>query len=92
MPPIILRPDNFQDPQGLHSRIVRASSGQELVQQVERAYSLDPYKHRIEIQIYTLPQGMTNRCLLDLTEPLSETFPLTAYISIRPIRAPPVTD
>jgi len=91
MPSIILRPDNFQDPSGSYSRIVRANSGQELLQRIEQIYGLERHMHLCEIQIYTSPQGVTNRCLLDLKEPLSETFPITAYVSIRPIKVPLVT-
>lgn len=88
MPPVILRPDNFLDPNGKAHRIVRASSAQELVQQIQEVYGLERHMDSIELYLYTSPPGAMNRRPLDLTAPLSESDPLTVYIAIRPIVAP----
>ena len=90
MPPVILRPDNFLDPNGRAHRIVRAASAQELVQQIHQVYGLEQHMQSIELRLYTSPFGVTNRRRLDLTAPLSQTDPLTVYIAIRPIVAPSV--
>ena len=88
MPPVILRPDNFLDPSGKTHRIVRAASGQELMQQIQQVYGLEQHMQAIELRLYTSPLGVTNRQHLDLTAPLSQSDPLTVYIAIRPIAVP----
>jgi len=90
MPPVILRPDNFLDPNGKPHRIVRVASAQELVQQIHQVYGLEQHIQSIELRLYTSPLGVTNRQRLDLTAPLSQTDPLTVYIAIRPIAVPGV--
>jgi len=91
MPPVILRPDNFLDPNGRAHRIVKVTSAQELVQQIQQVYDLERHMQSIELHLYTSPLGVTNRRRLDLTAPLSQTDPLTVYIAIRPIAVPGVT-
>jgi len=88
MPPVILRPDNFLDPNGKTHRIVRAASGQELMQQIQQIYGLEQHMQSIELRLYTSPLGVTNRQRLDLAAPLSQSDPLTVYIAIRPIPVP----
>jgi len=91
MPPVILRPDNFIDPNGKSHRIVKVASAQELIQQIQQIYGLEPHMQSIELRLYISPLGVTNRKRLDLTAPLSESDPLTVYIAIRPIAVPGVT-
>ena len=91
MPPVILRPDNFLDPNGKAHCIVRVASAEELVQQIQQIYGLEQHMQSIELRLYTSPLGVTNRKCLDLTAPLSQSDPLTVYISIRPIPVPGAT-
>lgn len=90
MPPVILRPDNFLDPNGKTHRIVRAASGQELMQQIQQVYGLEQRMQSIELRLYTSPLGVTTRRLLDLAAPLSQSDPLTVYVAIRPVLVPGV--
>ena len=88
MPPVILRPDNFLDPNGKTHCIVRVASAEELVQQIQQVYDLERHMQSIELHLYTSPLGVVNRRRLDFTAPLSESDPLTVYIAIRPIPVP----
>jgi len=88
MPPVILRPDNFLDPNGKAHCIVRVASAEELVQQIQQIYGLEQHMQSIELRLYTSPLGVTNRQRLDLAAPLSQSDPLTVYIAIRPIPVP----
>lgn len=95
MPIVILRPDNFLDPDGKFSRIVQATTGEELLEKVKQVYRLEQTEGRAEILIYNTAIGYTNRKRLDTLDALPGTDPVNGWIFIKPIRrveAPPSAD
>ena len=95
MPIIVLRPDNFLDPDAQFSRTVQATTGFELLEKAKEAYRLFQTEGRAEIHIYTSSVGYTNRVRLDTLDLISGTDPLYGWVFVRPIRlakAPPSED
>jgi hypothetical protein len=82
MPSIILRPDNFLDPDNQFSRIVQADSGSELLERSIQAYKLQLPSH-VEVYVYTSPTGYTNRVRLDQLSSIPGTDPLNGWVYIR---------
>ena len=92
MPSIILRPDNFIDPDGKFSRIIQASTGEELLEKVKQVYRLEQTEGRAEILVYNTSIGYTNRKRLDILDVIDGTDPVNGWVFIKPIRrveAPP---
>jgi hypothetical protein len=95
MPAVILRPDNFLDPDGKFSRIIQASTGEELLEKVKQVYRLEQTEGRAEILVYNTSIGYTNRKRLDILDELPGTDPVNGWVFVKPIRraeAPPSTD
>jgi hypothetical protein len=92
MPVVILRPDNFLDPDGKFSRVIQASTGEELLEKVKDVYRLGQTEGRAEILVYTSSIGYSNRQRLDTQDVLPGTDPLSGWVFIRPIKAPPAAD
>ena len=74
MPPIILKPDNFN----ADRMIVNVQTGQDLLETTKKIYRLPS----IGIEFWTGAIG-TNRRLFGLTERIPED-PITLYIKLRP--------
>jgi hypothetical protein len=95
MPVIILRPDNFLDPDGKFSRVIQASTGEELLEKVKDVYRLGQTEGRAEILVYTSSIGYSNRQRLDILDVLPGMDPLNGWVFIKPIHraeAPPAAD
>ena len=86
MPIIILRPDNFLDPDGKFNRITQAATGAELLEKVKEIYRLEQIEGRAEVFVYNSSVGYSNRMRLDTLEVLPGTDPLNGWIFIKPIR------
>jgi len=86
MPIIVLRPDNFLDPDAKFSRIVQATTGFELLEKAKEVYRLQQTEGRAEIHIYTSSVGYTNRTRLDTLDLISGTDPMYGWVFVRPIR------
>jgi len=86
MPSIILRPDNFLDPDGKFSRIVQASTGEELLEKVKQVYHLEQIEGRAEILVYNTSIGYTHRKRLDILDVISGTDPINGWVFVKPIR------
>lgn len=78
MPPVILKPDNFN----ADKMIVNVTSGQDLLETTKKIYRLPP----IQIEFWTGCIGITNRRRWDISEQIPED-PLTLYVKLRPIKA-----
>jgi len=91
MPRIILRPDNFLDPDATFSRSVDVVSGSELVQKAIQAYGLK-LPPRAELQIYTGARSHLRKIRLDLQEIILGTDPQFAWVFIRLAPVPPSED
>ena len=76
MPPVILKPDNFN----ADTMIVNIQTGKELMEMTKRVYKLP----LIQIEFWTGSVGITNRRRFDLAEPIPQE-PLTLYVKLRPI-------
>ena len=74
MPPVILKPDNFN----ADRMIVNVQTGQDLLETTKKIYRLPS----IGIEFWTGDIG-SNRRRFDLTEQIPED-PLTLYIKLRP--------
>ena len=95
MPAVILRPDNFLDPDGKFSRVIQASTGEELLEKVKQVYRLEQTEGRAEILVYNTSIGYTNRKRLDILDELPGTDPVNGWVFVKPIHraeAPPSTD
>ena len=82
MPSIILRPDNFLDPDGKFSRIVQVETGSELLERTIQAYKLQLPPH-VDVYVYATPTGYTNRVRLDQLTSIPGTDPLYGWVYIR---------
>ena len=90
---IILRPDNFLDPTGQFSRIVKASTGPELLEAAKETYGFQQHPRSIEIHLYSSPPGCTGRRRIDtFTGTFDERYPLTVWVFIRRGPTPPAKD
>jgi len=76
MPPVILKPDNFN----ADRMIVNVQSGQELIEVTRRVYKLP----LIGIEFWTGYMGITSRRRFDLTEQIPQD-PITLYVKLRAI-------
>ena len=74
MPPVILKPDNFN----ADRMIVNVQTGQDLLETTKKIYRLPP----IHIEFWTGAIG-TNRRRWDISEQIPED-PLTLYIKLMP--------
>jgi hypothetical protein len=92
MPVVILRPDNFLDPDGKFNRVVQASTGPELLEKVKDVYRLEQTEGRAEILVYNTSIGYSNRQRLDTLDVIAGTDPVNGWVFIKPIHraeAPP---
>ena len=90
MPRIILRPDNFLDPDAQFSRSIDAVSGSELVQKAIQAYGLN-LPPKATLQIYTGAMSHLRKTRLDLQDTILGTDPQFAWVFIHLAQVPLAT-